>query len=234
MRNLWEELYSSGNDDAFMKCPYGIVTNIIKQYVQENNHKNVRDMNILELGCGSGANLYYAASIGMNVYGIDISPTAIEHAKKEFNSKNFIGGGKFRVSTFAPLEYDKDFFDIVIDRGGLVCADRNLLTNAIDEICRVIKKDGMVLFTPNSELRINVINIYNDDDLCLRTKSYKNKDIQVNTINLNEFFRILNNRFKILSLSRNDTYDYNLSNDGDYIENITITNSMYSIITKYK
>ena len=162
MRNLWEELYSSGNDDAFMKCPYGIVTNIIKQYVQENNHKNVRDMNILELGCGSGANLYYAASIGMNVYGIDISPTAIEHAKKEFNSKNFIGGGKFRVSTFAPLEYDKDFFDIVIDRGGLVCADRNLLTNAIDEICRVIKKDGMVLFTPNSELRINVINIYND------------------------------------------------------------------------
>ena len=92
----------------------------------------------------------------------------------------------------------------------------------------------MVLFTPNSELRINVINIYNDDDLCLRKKSYKNKDIQVNTINLNEFFRILNNRFKILSLSRNDTYDYNLSNDGDYVENITITNSMYSIITKYK
>ena len=43
-----------------------------------------------------------------------------------------------------------------------------------------------------------------------------------------------NNRFKILSLSRNDTYDYNLSNDGDYVENITITNSMYSIITKYK
>lgn len=233
MRNLWEELYSSSNDDAFMKCPYGIVTNVIKQYVQENSHKNIKDMNILELGCGSGANLYYAASIGMNVYGIDISPTAIEYAKKEFDSKNFIGGGNFKVSSFAPLEYDNDFFDIVIDRGGLVCADKNLLTNAIDEICRVIKKDGMVLFTPNSEMRINVINIYNDNDLCLRNKSFKNNDIQVNTINLNEFFRILNNRFKILSISRNDRYNYNLSEDGNYIDNITVAGSMYSIIAKY-
>lgn len=92
----------------------------------------------------------------------------------------------------------------------------------------------MVLFTPNSEMRINVINIYNDNDSCLRNKSFKNKDIQVNTINLNEFFRILNNRFKILSLSRNDIYNYNLASDGDYVENITVANSMYSIIAKYK
>lgn len=233
MKNLWEELYISG-DDAFMKCPYGIVTNIVKQYVQDNNHKNTKDMNILELGCGSGVNLYYAASIGMNVYGIDISPTAIEHAQKEFDSKKFIGGGKFKVSTFAPLEYNNDFFDIVIDKGGLVCADKHLLTNAINEICRVIKKGGVVLFTPNSELRINAINIYNDNDLCLKNKIFKNKDIQVNTINLNEFFKILDNRFKILSLSRSDKYDYNLSSSGDYIENITIANSMYSIIAEYK
>ena len=41
MKNLWEELYISG-DDAFMKCPYGIVTNIVKQYVQDNNHKNTK------------------------------------------------------------------------------------------------------------------------------------------------------------------------------------------------
>ena len=49
------------------------------------------DINILEIGCGSGSNIKYLASLGYNVYGIDISETAVKYAKNSFIKDNLTG-----------------------------------------------------------------------------------------------------------------------------------------------
>lgn len=90
---------------------------------------------ILDVGCGKGFLLYDFSKVvpGVEVYGIDISPYAIERAKEEIKDR-------LRVGNANSLPYLDKFFDLVISittLHNLHCYD---LDNALREIERVGKK----------------------------------------------------------------------------------------------
>ena len=84
MNNLWEKFYQEKGKQEMMQFPFSIIIELIRFYENKNNINDKSKINILEIGAGSGVNLKYAASLGYNVYGIDISETAINYAKKSF------------------------------------------------------------------------------------------------------------------------------------------------------
>lgn len=95
---------------------------------------------ICELGCGCGNNLAFFAENDCEVYGIDISPTAIENAKKLFEKKKL--KGHFFVENLINHPFENNYFDLVIDRG---CFTHNpeYYLDCINIAYNILKKKGL-------------------------------------------------------------------------------------------
>ncbi len=225
MDNTWEKLYSQQGENAMMQFPFPIVIELLNFYNNQYREKSNNDIKVLEVGCGSGANLKYAASLGFDVYGIDISETAIQYTKESFKKNNL--HGTFLTADASSLPFDSNFFDIVIDRGGLVCLTEEKYIMAINEVHRVSKTRSISLLSLYSENNYNTISLSYANNYRYKG-SFRNNDIYVNNINLQQLIKVLNNRFKVVKLRRNDTVNYKISEDHNSIQNSNI-HSMYSL-----
>lgn len=151
-QQLWEELRREGKQTA--RYPYDKVISFVMRYYPRN--KDRKDINILEVGCGAGNNLWAIAMEGFRVYGIDGSETAINMAKDIF--KKFGLEGKFKVGDFTQgLPYADNFFDLVIDRGSITCVDYENAKQVIKEVNRVLKSGGYFFFNPYAKSHTSYI-----------------------------------------------------------------------------
>ena len=196
------------------------------------DRKNIK---VLELGCGSGANIRYAAKLGLDVYGTDISNAAIEYAKLKFKEENIeIDDSKLQVCSFDEISFENNYFDIIIDRGALIYADKDMYIYTINNIYKMLKKSGMLLLTPRSEIDTPTIKlVYDAYGYDTRQSSFRNKCHTENTLSLKDIIKILNNRFEFLKLQRTDRVDYMLSQEGNGILGHEVT-SMYEIFLEKK
>ena len=89
---------------------------------------------ILDIGCGKGYLLYDFLKIKpkAEVYGIDISKYAIDHAKPEVRERITLGNAN-------KLPYETNFFDLVISINALHCLESPDLYKALIEMQRVGK-----------------------------------------------------------------------------------------------
>jgi ubiquinone/menaquinone biosynthesis C-methylase UbiE len=109
---------------------------------------NVKGKNVLDLGCGTGMHTKILKRRGADVWGLDISPKMIEIAR------NDIKGVDFKVGSANKLPYKPKFFDIVV--AGLCVSYFKNLDKALKEVYRVLKKDGIFVFSiPNPLLEIS-------------------------------------------------------------------------------
>ncbi len=94
---------------------------------------------VLEIGCGSGANLWAIAREGFEAYGQDIAPTGLKFCKQMLASY----GQKARLSVgdFHDLRaYPDSFFDAVVDVVSMQHTSRK--SRVVSEVCRVLKPGG--------------------------------------------------------------------------------------------
>ena len=77
---------------------------VIRFIANKYEKKDKKRLKILEVGCGTGANLSFFIEEGFNTYGIDGSKVAIKLAKKklkkEKKNQNFLLG-IFKICHFA-------------------------------------------------------------------------------------------------------------------------------------
>ncbi|MDJ0677009.1 MAG: class I SAM-dependent methyltransferase [Calothrix sp. MO_167.B42] len=141
---IWEEKYSQGHSQRY---PWDtVVSFVFRNYPR---YKQRHEVKILEVGCGTGSNLWFAAREGFRVVGIDASPSAIKYAQKRFAEDNLIGD--LRVSDFTQIPYDNDYFDLVIDRAAITCCGWSVAQQAVNEIRRVLQPGGKFFFNPYSD-----------------------------------------------------------------------------------
>jgi ubiquinone/menaquinone biosynthesis C-methylase UbiE len=141
---IWEEKYSHGQAQRY---PWDIVVSFVFRHYPR--HKQRQDIRILEVGCGTGSNLWFAAREGFQVYGIDGSQSAIAYAQKRFSEENI--AGTFFIGDFTKLPFDDEFFDLVIDRAALTCCGLSAAKRAVIEIRRVLSEGGKFFFNPYSD-----------------------------------------------------------------------------------
>lgn len=78
-----------------------------------NKIVNKKKIKVLEVGCGPGGNLWMLANEGFETYGMDFAPESILIAKKNLKSRKL--KAYFSVSDMTKLNYQDNFFDLIID-----------------------------------------------------------------------------------------------------------------------
>lgn len=141
---VWENKYAAGHSQRY---PWDIVVSFIFRNAPKDRRR--RDVRILEVGCGTGSNLWFAAREGFNVSGIDASPSAVAIAKRRFQEEGL--DGDLRVGDFAALPFANDIFDLVVDRASITCVGHGAAHSAFAEISRVLAPGGRFLFNPYSD-----------------------------------------------------------------------------------
>ena len=99
---------------------------------------------VLELGCGTGNNIWFLLDSGFEACGIDISPTAVTIARERLQRLGF-DTPDLRVGSVAELPWQRESFDVVLDRGTLSQVTLAELERTIAEVHRVLRPGGSML-----------------------------------------------------------------------------------------
>jgi len=136
----WQSPYSATNPESFI---FRLNSRLFKKY---NIYENAKDVNLLDFGCGQGANLiYFEKQLGFNVYGVDISKDSVPIAKSKLKNPENI-----KLINPKPSEND-DFFgvkyDIIISSQALYYLSDTDLKARLKSFDNMLKDDGHVFFT---------------------------------------------------------------------------------------
>lgn len=131
----------------FSLYPYDSVVSFV--YRSFPRIKPRSKVNILEIGCGSGNNLWFVAREGFSASGIDISQSAISFATKRFLSENL--KADLRVGSFLELPWPSSSIDICIDRAATACVGISDQVTTINEVKRVLRPGGFFFFNGYSD-----------------------------------------------------------------------------------
>ena len=94
----------------------------------------------LDICCGSANNAIYLAKQGFTCYGIDISPTAIDHGKEKVVKAGI--GCKLTTANALELPYPDSTFTLVFDRGCFHTIEPQDRNRFIKGVYRVLKPSG--------------------------------------------------------------------------------------------
>lgn len=139
-------MWNSGWNKIFLENEWGCYPALeVVRYIARNFYK-VSDrcsLKILEIGCGTGANLWFIAREGFKAYGIDGSNVAIDRAKSRFIKDGL--KAEFSIADAMQLPFNNNVFDCVID---FECIYANSVRDSLiimNEINRVLKPGGKFL-----------------------------------------------------------------------------------------
>jgi SAM-dependent methyltransferase len=100
---------------------------------------------ILEIGSSDGTKLHYISKelpkYSLDLYGIDPSLEAVESGSLEFPKL------KLSQGTSDQLDFNNNFFDIIIVGSCLYLVDRELIFKTVSEIDRSLKEGGYLIIT---------------------------------------------------------------------------------------
>jgi len=106
---------------------------------------------ILEIGCGSCANLWMIAREGFTTYGLDLSKEAINLGSKILKEWG-INNANLSVGSMTKLPYEDESIDVVVDVLSAYCLDERDFELSVKEINRVLKPGGCFFsYTPGKK-----------------------------------------------------------------------------------
>ena len=141
---IWHEIYAGGHNQRY---PWDAVVSFVFTYAPKNLDRS--RARVLEVGCGTASNLWFAAKEGFAATGVDASKVAIDVARKRFSDEGL--SGEFKVSDFTSLPLESDIFDLAIDRAAITSSTRGGGLQAIAEVRRVLKLGGVFFFNPYAD-----------------------------------------------------------------------------------
>jgi len=131
-------------------------------------HKQRKEIKILEIGCGSCANLWMLAKEGFDVYGCDLSENAIilgQEILKKYNVNASITSCNMLATS-----YSGESFDVIVDVFSSYCLCRSDYILLLKEIKRILKPSGLFFsYFPSKRsdtfIRSTPENRYDEDTL---------------------------------------------------------------------
>lgn len=153
-----EELHKNVPPDWYFRS---IRENVLQRYWHKRRFEAIGEMvektdgRILDIGCADGVftRLILEKSKAERVVGVDVLKKSVDWAKKHWKKNRKL---EFRVANAHDLPFEKDSFDAVFALEVLEHVHEP--ENVLDEIKRVLKKDGYAVFlVPTDSLLFETI-----------------------------------------------------------------------------
>ena len=136
MDQVWENLYAAGHNQRY---PWDCVVSFIYRHAPRDTPRD--ETRILEIGFGTGSNLWFAAREGFNVSGTDGSDSAVNAAKQRFDSEGL--SGDLRCQAFPEIPFEDNQFHLAVDRAATTCVSREICRETIRSIHRALRPSGL-------------------------------------------------------------------------------------------
>ena len=128
----WDECYRKGGQA--IRWPWSDVVSYTMRYARATGP----DYRVLELGCGSGANIPFFKSPPCQYYAVDGSDVVLEQVKEQHpDLSERLAQADFTDELPFPGE-----FDLVIDRGSLTCNHSSAIRRGLRLVHQKLKKGG--------------------------------------------------------------------------------------------
>lgn len=135
----WDDLYRSNQHMSVWPWSEIVSGALRNTKLRESNP----DFNILEVGCGAGANFPFFLTYCQNVYGIDGSEFIINNLKNRFEN---IADNLFTGDFTKQWPFDTKF-DLIVDRGASVHNPASSIQKYLDQAFSQLKPGGILLIT---------------------------------------------------------------------------------------
>lgn len=100
---------------------------------------------VLDLGCGIGRHLVYGADMGLTMYGIDLSPVAVETAVRWLATRNGpAAADRLAVGDAGSLPWADGFFAHALSDSALDSMPFVVAQAAVGELVRVVTPGGLI------------------------------------------------------------------------------------------
>ncbi|MFW9972709.1 MAG: class I SAM-dependent methyltransferase, partial [Candidatus Odinarchaeota archaeon] len=205
----WDSTKNSGNINKMIH---------IKRYEWVKNF--VRNLKVLDNGCGTGYGTYFLAKNQVKeILGIDISIEAIKYAQRNYHSHNL----QFKQMDSLSLKFLNAHYDAVISFDVIEHIDEQFQEKFLSEIVRVIKENGILIISCPNEDSANSYNPHHKNELnrkklenllklfFMNVKLYGMKFI-INNINLKEKWKDYINdiRYSNIIIEKEPNSSFNL------------------------
>ena len=139
---FYEHAYATNGINAQRRYPNEELCRFLGKNFFCKTTKNERgNIKILEVGCGSGANLWMLVEEGFDVYGLDFAKEAIELCQQRVGPN-----AKLRTGNMLDTKYEDNFFDVVLDVFSANTFIHQDYLIFLKETARIIKPGGIFFF----------------------------------------------------------------------------------------
>lgn len=135
---IFEEKYKASGFGSQRRYPNEGLIRFLAAHYRQANREAVR---ILELGCGSGANLWMIAREGFDAHGLDIAPTGLELCREMLDLWNV--SAALVLGDMTKLPYEACTFDGIVDVVSMQHLNLEGHRKAMMEVMRCLKPGGL-------------------------------------------------------------------------------------------
>lgn len=131
----WEDMYRTGTHNSVW--PWSEVVSLLNHYFKGDKS----NLNVLELGCGAGANIPLFVSAGAHYYGIEGSVIQVEKLNQKFKENDVVVlEGDF--SEKIPFDIK---FDLILDRSSVTHNSTEGIKAALKMAAEKLNRGGIIL-----------------------------------------------------------------------------------------
>lgn len=118
---------------------------------------------VLDAACGEGYGSNMISDVAESVIGIDISKEAVENAKKKYDKSNL----EYINASVEKLPLENESVDVVVSFETIEHVNKDIQNSFINEIKRVLKKDGiLIMSSPDKKNYSDIPNFNNEYHVC--------------------------------------------------------------------
>jgi SAM-dependent methyltransferase len=150
-RPQWDKSYS--RRENFIFSPSDEVVRFISRYLRKrigfneivDVSPNTYKSKVLDIGCGIGRHIHFGVSMQLDMYGVELSSTAVSVAHDWIKFSGLeIDAKNIHCGDIRQLPWPNDFFDHALSDSVLDSMNFSIACESVNEICRVMKSGGLL------------------------------------------------------------------------------------------